>query len=296
MMAGTDTTGQLFDAQLAELVDALGYRFKQPGLLLRALTHRSFSADHNERLEFLGDSVLGLSVASLLFQRLPHASEGELSRVRANLVNQDSLHRLAHRLGLSAYIRLGAGELRSGGRQRPSILADAFEAVIGAVYLDAGYVAAEQLVHRLFADVSLDAAAIVLRKDAKTALQEWLQARGIAVPVYTVQAVQGAAHQQSFEVMCQIDALGVTQLGQGTSRRAAEQAAAAQVLAAMADTGKAHRADVNGLVAGAGAMDAGTIQPAKDKHMTRTKTSPRQSKRGRIVQHGAARTARPGKT
>ncbi|MDO4768878.1 MAG: ribonuclease III [Brachymonas sp.] len=209
----------------------LGHVFTQPALLQQALTHRSFSADHNERLEFLGDSVLSLAISSLLYERLPQAPEGDLSRIRANLVRQDSLHRIALKLDVSSALRLGEGELRSGGLNRPSILADALEAVLGAVYLDAGYAVAEALVHRLFADVDIQGHAQVSGKDAKTALQEWLQARKYAVPQYQVTDVGGQAHQQTFWVMCEVAALGIRQSGSGASRRAAEQDAAGKVLA-----------------------------------------------------------------
>lgn len=214
-----------------QLARQLGHAFAQPALLQQALTHRSFSANHNERLEFLGDSVLSLAVSSLLYERLPQAPEGDLSRIRANLVKQDSLHRIALKLGLSSALRLGEGELRSGGLNRPSILADALEAVLGAVYLDAGYAVAEALVHRLFADVDVQGHAQASGKDAKTALQEWLQARKHAVPQYQVTDVVGQAHQQTFWVVCEVAALNIRQSGSGGSRRAAEQDAAGKVLA-----------------------------------------------------------------
>ena len=208
----------------------LGHVFADTSLLQRALTHRSFSADHNERLEFLGDSVLNLSVSSLLYARLQHASEGELSRIRANLVKQESLYQIALKLDLASAIRLGEGELRSGGLNRPSILADALEAVLGAVYLDADYQTAQALIHRLFADVDTSSTAPALGKDAKTALQEWLQARKLPVPQYRVEAIDGQAHRQLFRVGCAVDALQVAGQGSGNSRRAAEQDAAAKVL------------------------------------------------------------------
>lgn len=213
--------------QLAQRID---HAFANPALLQRALTHRSFSADHNERLEFLGDSVLGLAISSLLYSRLEQAPEGDLSRIRANLVKQDSLHRIALKLDLASSLRLGEGELRSGGLKRPSILADAFEAVIGAVYLDAGYAAAEALVHRLFADLDINAGMSAAGKDAKTALQEWLQGRKMALPTYQVADIEGAAHQQTFVVDCLVEALQVRERGSGTSRRAAEQDAASKAL------------------------------------------------------------------
>ncbi|GAA4428266.1 ribonuclease III [Acidovorax lacteus] len=214
----------------AELQRRLQHVFGSTALLQRALTHRSFSADHNERLEFLGDSVLNLAVSALLYQRLTSLSEGELSRVRANLVKQDTLHQIALRLQLPSLLRLGEGETRSGGAQRPSILADALEAVIGAVYLDAGYAAAEALVHRLYDGVDINPQMQAATKDPKTALQEWLQGRRLKLPQYRVAATAGAAHRQTFEVECEIPELGLSQRGSGGSRRAGEQAAAAAML------------------------------------------------------------------
>ena len=215
---------------LQALQARLGHAFADPALLQRALTHRSFSGDHNERLEFLGDSVLGLGVAHMLYQALGSGAEGDLSRLRAQLVRQDSLHRLALGLGLPPLLRLGEGEMRSGGQQRPSILADALEALIGAVYLDGGHAAADALVRRLFEGVEISPAMSAAAKDAKTALQEWLQARKMALPAYEVQRVLGAAHRQTFDVACRVAELGLEVSGQGTSRRAAEQAAAQAML------------------------------------------------------------------
>nr|WP_255429619.1 ribonuclease III [Ramlibacter albus] len=213
----------------------LQHRFADPRLLARALTHRSFSAVHNERLEFLGDSVLNLAVAGLLYQRLQDLPEGDLSRVRANLVKQDTLHKLAVGLGLPDVIQLGEGESRSGGQKRPSILADALEAVIGAVYLDAGYPAAEALVQRLFKDVEITPHMSAAAKDPKTELQEWLQGRKMKLPVYRVAGTLGAAHKQTFDVECEVTELGVVERGIGASRRAGEQAAAAAVLMTLKD-------------------------------------------------------------
>ena len=213
---------------LQALQQRLGHLFADPALLERAVTHRSFSADHNERLEFLGDSVLNLSVAHWLYEQLNDQPEGDLSRVRANLVKQDTLFQLAVTLELSTVLRLGEGEMRSGGQKRPSILADALEALIGAVYLDAGYAAAQSLVARLFKDVQVNPQMQAAAKDPKTELQEWLQGRKLQLPLYTVVATRGAAHKQMFEVACDIREMG--QLGLGTSRRAGEQAAAAAML------------------------------------------------------------------
>jgi ribonuclease-3 len=215
---------------LSALQVRLGYAFRDRGLLQLATTHRSFSADHNERLEFLGDSVLNLAVAHLLYAQLSQLPEGDLSRVRANLVKQDTLQQLAQQLELSKVLRLGEGELRSGGAKRPSILADALEAVIGAVYLDGGYTAAQSLVQRLFQEVDIRPEMQAAAKDAKTELQEWLQGRKIALPQYTVIATTGAAHRQTFEVACEVPQLRQSQRGLGPSRRTAEQAAAAALL------------------------------------------------------------------
>ena len=215
---------------LSELQVRLGYAFRQQGLLQQAVTHRSFSADHNERLEFLGDSVLNLSVANLLYVQLASLPEGDLSRVRANLVKQDTLHQLAKTLDLPDVMRLGEGEMRSGGQNRPSILADALEAIIGAVYLDGGYKDAQDLVERLFAKVDIKPDMQAVDKDPKTELQEWLQGRKLGLPKYTVVSTSGAAHRQQFEVSCEVTELRQTQQGSGASRRAAEQAAAAAML------------------------------------------------------------------
>ncbi len=221
---------------LSALQIRLGYAFRDRALLQQATTHRSFSADHNERLEFLGDSVLNLAVAHLLYAQLSQLPEGDLSRVRANLVKQDTLQDLALEIGLPEVIRLGEGELRSGGRKRPSILADALEAVIGAVYLDGGYSAAQALVERLFRNVEIQPQMQAAAKDPKTELQEWLQGRKLALPQYTVMATTGAAHRQTFEVACEVRELRQSQRGMGPSRRAAEQAAAAALLDILKNT------------------------------------------------------------
>ena len=220
------------DGQLSALQARLQHRFSDPQLLVRALTHRSFSADHNERLEFLGDSVLNLAVSALLYEKLA-LPEGDLTKVRATLVKQEPLHQVALRLGLSDVIRVGEGEMRAGGRQRPSILADALEAVLGAVFLDAGYAGAEALVRRLFQEVDINPTMAAAAKDPKTELQEWLQGRHMQLPVYRVAATLGAAHKQTFDVECEIPELGVTERGIGASRRAGEQAAAAAMLLAL---------------------------------------------------------------
>lgn len=218
---------------LASLQSRLQHRFSDPSLLQRAVTHRSFSAEHNERLEFLGDSVLNLAVSTLLYRRLQAQSEGDLSRVRANLVKEGTLHQLAKDLRLDQVLHLGEGEARSGGHQRPSILADALEAVIGAVYLDAGYAVAEALVLRLYEAVEINPQMQAAAKDAKTALQEWLQGRKMQLPQYRVVGTAGVAHRQTFEVECAIAELALAQRGSGASRRAAEQSAAAAMLATL---------------------------------------------------------------
>jgi ribonuclease-3 len=207
---------------------ALGYAFRRPQLLRQALTHRSFAADHNERLEFIGDGVLNCAIALMLYDRFPQLPEGDLSRMRASLVNRDTLHRHAVALGLGTVLKLGEGEIKSGGAARPSILADALEAVLGAVLLDGGFEAARAAIERIYAADMAAAATEAIAKDPKTRLQEWLQHRRLPVPEYAIFAVHGEAHLQTFEVVCRVEALNITAKGSGASRRAAEQAAAAQ--------------------------------------------------------------------
>jgi ribonuclease III len=216
--------------QLAALQHRLGYRFNQPELLTRALTHRSFGAEHNERLEFLGDAVLSLAVSSLLYEQFSGSDEGDLTRIRAHLVREDSLHKLALSLDLPQVLRLSDGEAKGGGAQRPSILADVMEALIGAIYVDSGYAAALELVRRLLAEVIGGGGAENWGKDAKTALQEWLQARRLAVPGYRIAETRGQAHAQTFEVECSVPALSLAKRGEGRSRRVAEQDAARRML------------------------------------------------------------------
>jgi ribonuclease III len=215
---------------LKGLQQRLGHEFKDPGLLARALTHKSFGQDHYERLEFLGDAVLNLAVSSMLYARFDRSDEGDLTRVRAHLVRQDMLHKLALSLDLPAVMKMSEGESRGGGAQRPSILADALEAVIGAVYLDAGFETACAWVLRLFEPVMAETTLEVWSKDAKTALQEWLQGRKMAVPVYRVDATRGKAHEQVFVVACDLPDFGISVLGEGLSKRAAEQVAAQRAL------------------------------------------------------------------
>ena len=214
------------------LQNALGHEFLSKDLLQQALTHRSHSVAHNERLEFLGDSVLNCVVASLLFEKFSRIDEGDLSRLRANLVKQQSLYEIAQRLELSPYLRLGEGELKSGGFRRPSILADTVEALFGAIFLDAGFDAARKVIKRLYLPVLETVDPKTLGKDSKTLLQEYLQGRKIALPIYTVVATHGAAHSQEFEVECSVPKLSIQVLGGGGSRRAAEQAAAKKALEA----------------------------------------------------------------
>ncbi len=228
---------KVLNPPLVALQKRLDHRFSNERLLERALTHRSFSSDHNERLEFLGDSVLSLAVSGLLFEKLPDVPEGDLSRVRAHLVKQDALFQLASRLGLADGLRLGDGEKRSGGHKRPSILADALEAVIGAVYLDAGFETANALVRRLYSGIDLSVHTSALGKDPKTALQEWLQARKMPLPLYRVVATLGEAHKQTFDVECAVPDLGRTERGIGASRRAGEQAAAQAMLQSLQASG-----------------------------------------------------------
>lgn len=208
----------------------LGVSFTAPSFLFTALTHRSHSTPHNERLEFLGDSVLNCVVAHLLYAHFPQLPEGDLSRLRALLVCEDSLFQLAQQLKLGDFLQLGQGELRSGGHQRPSILADAFEAIIGAIFLDAGFMAAQAWLTPLFQPL-IDALPTGQRmKDAKTRLQEWLQGRRHGLPKYSLKSTQGEAHAQRFDVLCEIPALRISTEGSGTSRRIAEQIAAERAL------------------------------------------------------------------
>ena len=213
------------------LEQALGHEFENPSLLQTALTHRSHSSPHNERLEFLGDSVLNATIARCLFDLFPDLPEGDLSRLRANLVRQDSLHQLAERVSLGSFLRLGEGELKSGGCKRPSILADAMEALFGAVWLDAGCETAGAVISRLYAGMLKNIAPGQPIKDAKTRLQEWLQGRRLPLPRYVLTSTEGQAHAQQFHMACDIEALHVRTEGSGGSRRAAEQMAAERALA-----------------------------------------------------------------
>jgi ribonuclease III len=209
---------------MAELLP--DYTFRRPELLRQALTHRSFGAPHNERLEFVGDAILNCVVGIALFERFPALPEGDLSRMRAGLVNKDTLAQVARQMDLGAEIRLGEGEVKSGGAQRSSILADALEAIFGAVFLDGGFDAARSVIVACYADVLRDADPATIGKDPKTKLQEWLQARRRPVPEYVVIETRGEAHEQQFTVECRVPGMGIVASGEGGSRRAAEQAAA----------------------------------------------------------------------
>jgi ribonuclease-3 len=215
---------------LAWVEASFGYAFLQPALCHAALTHRSAGADHNERLEFLGDSILNCSVALLLFDAHPEADEGVLSRLRATLVSGDTLAQVAQQLGLGEHLRLGPGELKSGGFRRASILADTLEAILGAIFLDSGFDSAAAVVKRIMGPRMATLPSAGLLKDPKTRLQEALQAHGLALPVYTLTAVTGDAHAQSFTVTCEVPIFELAAVGEGASRRRAEQLAATKAL------------------------------------------------------------------
>ncbi|ADC62650.1 ribonuclease III [Allochromatium vinosum] len=218
------------NADPRRLAQALGHRFTREELLIQALTHRSVGSSNNERLEFLGDALIGFVIAEALWERFPKADEGTLSRMRASLVKRESLARLARDLKLGDSLRLGAGELRTGGHARDSILADALEAVLGAVYLDAGFERTRTVVLELFAARLEQTDAERAGKDPKTRLQEWLQSYKRPLPEYLVLSIDGDQHDQTFIVSCQLQDADVTTRGTGTSRRRAEQAAAESML------------------------------------------------------------------
>ncbi len=218
---------------ISDLCKILNYSFTDEELLRTALTHRSVKGQNNERLEFLGDSILNFVVAAELFERYPQAQEGDLSRIRASLVNKDTLAKVGQQLGLSNFLILGSGELKSGGSRRKSILADAVEAIFGAVFLDDGFDASRRLilqVYRQWFDNPVDAS---LLKDPKTRLQEYQQSRKKALPVYELINVTGKPHAQTFKVECRVDGLEESTIGSGTSRREAEQQAAEMALVLM---------------------------------------------------------------
>jgi ribonuclease III len=212
------------------LVRLLGYQFKTPALLTQALTHRSFSGNNNERLEFLGDSVLNFIIAHQLYQRFHKLPEGDLSRLRAQLVKESTLSEIAFSLNIGDALRLGEGELKSAGWRRPSILADALEAIIGAVYSDGGFASAETLVLKLYAEKLDTIDPKIIDKDAKSQLQEYLQGKKIDLPDYNMVSIEGEAHAQTFKIECVVEKLNITTMGEGTSRRVAEQQAAQSAL------------------------------------------------------------------
>ena len=221
------------DTRLDALQRRIGHRFDDASLLSRALTNRSFGADHYERLEFLGDAVLSVVISGLLYERFEGSDEGDLTRVRAHLVREESLHRVALQLALPEVLHLGEGEARGGGAQRASILADALEALIGATFVDGGFDAARTVVTGLFGEIIVTTDIASWSKDAKTELQEWLQARRLPVPTYRISATRGQAHAQTFEVECVVPALSLVEQGVGRSRRVAEQEAARRMLDAL---------------------------------------------------------------
>lgn len=224
----------------ADLEAALSYTFHRAELLNQALTHRSYSAQHNERLEFIGDAALNCVIALALYQQFPNLPEGDLSRLRANLVNRHFLYQHAQRLQLRSYIKLGEGELRSGGAERPSIISDALEAVFGAILLDGGFTAAQSVIQGLYASDLARIDPRELDKDPKTRLQEFLQGQRYALPEYKVVQISGEAHRQTFEVSCLIAALDINCVGKGASRRAAEQEAAAAAYQIAVQLNKGH--------------------------------------------------------
>lgn len=208
----------------------LGYQFNNPELLETALTHRSYGSRNNERMEFLGDAILGYIISTELYRRFPKATEGELSRLRAMLVKGDTLAKIARKLELGEHLYLGSGELKSGGYRRQSILADAFEAIIGAIYLDSGMESARVFVKTFFDEKLAEVDLKKLKKDPKTRLQEFLQARGKQLPGYQIVATEGKAHEQRFKVRCTVEGVANAVIGEGTSRRKAEQVAAEKML------------------------------------------------------------------
>ncbi len=217
------------------LQTTLGYEFNDTHLLQQALTHRSCPGDNNERLEFLGDAVLEVVISDVVFRTHANAPEGDLSRLRASLVKDTSLAELSSHLGLGDHLVLGGGERKSGGHRRESILADALEAIFGAVYLDAGFEAARSVIERAFGERLINLPSVDELRDPKTRLQEWLQARALGLPLYELASVSGKAHQQKFEVSCSIKGGTTMTTGSGTTRRNAEQESAEKMLAALAE-------------------------------------------------------------
>ena len=222
----------------ASLSRIIYYTFQDASLMMMALTHRSFNAQHNERLEFLGDSILSFLIAQELYQRFPKIDEGDLSRLRAQLVKESSLSSIATSMGLGDFIQLGEGELKSAGWRRPSILADTLEAMIGAIYLDAGIEPAHQFVLRFFEKQLNEIDPKLIQKDAKTLLQELLQSQKSDLPIYTVVSIEGEAHSQSFTIECTIKKFNIKTQGIGQSRRIAEQEAASKAYQLMLSSAK----------------------------------------------------------
>ena len=214
----------------------LGYEFDDAHLLQQALTHRSCPGDNNERLEFLGDAVLDVVIAEVVFRTHANAPEGDLSRLRASLVKDTSLAELSSSLGLGEHLVLGGGERKSGGHRRDSILADALEAIFGAVYLDSGFEAARHVIERAFGERLTNLPSVDELRDPKTRLQEWLQARALGLPQYELASVSGKAHRQKFEVSCSIGDGTTMTVGSGTTRRSAEQESAEKMLLTLAES------------------------------------------------------------
>lgn len=215
---------------LSQLQSEIGYQFQDLKLLEQALTHRSAKGEHNERLEFLGDSILGFVTAARLFELFPDASEGQMTRLRAKLVKEKTLAEIASELSLGELLRLGGGELKSGGYRRASILSDAFEALLGAIYLDCNIDAVEQVIYKLYEQRYKSLSLSMAEKDPKTQLQEWLQSRNNTLPDYQIIRSDGKDHNRIYWVTCAVDSLEKSTEGQGSSRRKAEQAAAQKML------------------------------------------------------------------
>jgi len=220
----------------ASLSRIIHYTFNDPSFMIMALTHRSFSSQHNERLEFLGDSVLSFLIANELYKRFPRIDEGDLSRLRAQLVKESSLSTIATSMGLGDFIRLGEGELKSAGWRRPSILADTFESIIGAIYLDGGIKPTHEFVLRFFETQLNEIDPKLIQKDPKTLLQELLQSKKSDLPIYTVVSIEGEAHSQTFTIECQIKKSNIKTQGVGNSRRIAEQEAASRAYQLMLES------------------------------------------------------------
>ena len=261
------------------LQDRIGYTFDRAGLLQQAMTHRSYSSQHNERLEFLGDSLLNCVTAINLYERFTGLNEGTLSRLRSSLVRQQALYEIAQKLELSRFLRLGEGEIKAGGARRPSILADAMEALFGAIFLDAGFEAVRRVITGLFAGMMSELDPETYGKDAKTQLQEYLQGHRMALPEYHVVATRGAAHNQEFEVECVIGKFGIHVGGTGTSRRAAEQEAARKALVAVTDAMRSRSMRTSGKGKQAAAVSSENAKMADVSHVLTDGKAARSSSR-----------------